>query len=61
MKGGGGQKMSIFVNAHGINTIHAGGGGGKKWQNSDHVVVECPLRQRLAAARSRKNFLTCHF
>ena len=20
---------------------HAGGGGGKKWQNSVHVVVEC--------------------
>ena len=36
--------MSIFVHAQGIKTVHAGGGGGvKKWQNSVHVVVECPL------------------
>ena len=43
-EGGGGQKMSDFVHAQGIKTVHAGGGGGgKKWQNSVHVVVECPL------------------
>ena len=43
--GGGGQKMSVFVHAQGIKTVHAerGGGGVKKWQNSVHVVVECPL------------------
>ena len=35
--------MSVFVHAQGIKTIHAGGGGVKKWQNSVHVVVECPL------------------
>ena len=44
MRGGGGQKMSIFVHAKGIKTVHLGGGGGKKWQNSVHVVVECPLK-----------------
>ena len=38
---GTGQKMSVFVNAEGIKTVH--GGGIKKWQNSVHVVVECPL------------------
>ena len=43
MRGGGGQKMSVFVHAQGIKTIHAGGGG-QKWQNSVHVVVECPLK-----------------
>ena len=34
------QKMSIFVHAQGIKTVHAGGVGVKKWQNSVHVVVE---------------------
>ena len=41
--GGGGQKMSVFVHDQGIKTVHAGGGGGQKCQNSVHVVVECPL------------------
>ena len=37
--------MSVFVHAEGIRNVHAGGGGGGKiWQNSVHVVVECPLR-----------------
>ena len=44
MRGGGGQIMSVFVHAQGIKTVHAGGEGVKKWQNSVHVVVECPLR-----------------
>ena len=35
--------MSFFVHAQGIKTVHARGGGGKKWQNSGQVVVECPL------------------
>ena len=26
---GGGQKMSVFVHAQGIKTVHAGGGGSK--------------------------------
>ena len=46
MRGEGGQKMPVFVHAQGqgIKTVHAGGGGaGKKWQNSIHVVVECSL------------------
>ena len=38
-----GQKMSVFDHAQGIKTVHAGEGGVKKWQNSVHVVVECPL------------------
>ena len=33
--------MSVFVHAEGIKTVHAG--GVQKWQNSVHVVVECPL------------------
>ena len=36
--------MSVFVHAQGIKTVHGGGGGVKKWQNSVHVVDECPLR-----------------
>ena len=39
----GGQKMSVFVHSQGIKTVQAGGRGVKKWQNSVHVVVECPL------------------
>ena len=35
--------MSVFVHAQGIKTVHAGGGGGQKWKNYVHVVVECPL------------------
>ena len=34
--------MSVFVHAQGIKTVHEGRGG-QKWQNSVHVVVECPL------------------
>ena len=34
--------MSVFVHAHDIKTFHAGGWV-KKWQNSVHAVVECPL------------------
>ena len=43
MRGGGGQKMSVFVHAQGIKTVHTGGEGGQKMVNSVHVVVECPL------------------
>ena len=42
MRGGGGPKMSAFVHAQGIKTVHTGGGV-KKWQKYVHVVVECPL------------------
>ena len=43
-EGGGGLKMSVFVHAQGMKTVHAGGEGGvKKWQNSVHVVVEWSL------------------
>ena len=39
MRRGWGQKMSVFVHAEGIKTVHAGGWV-KKWQNAVHVVVE---------------------
>ena len=40
--------MSVFVHAQGIKTVHAGREEGvKEWQNSVHVVVECPLRIKL--------------
>ena len=35
MRGGGGQKMSVFVLAQRIKTVHA-----RKWENSVDVVVE---------------------
>ena len=36
--------MSVFVHSQGINTVHAGRGGGvKKWQNSVHVLLNDPL------------------
>ena len=35
--------MSVFVHGQGIKTVHAG--GGIKWQNSVHVVIEWPLKQ----------------
>ena len=34
--------MYVFVLSQGINIVHAGWEG-KKWQNSVHVVVICPL------------------
>ena len=37
MKGGGGQKMSVFVHAQGIKPVHAGGGWEAKMSNSVHV------------------------
>ena len=46
MRRGGGQKRSVFVHAQGKQTVHAGGGGVRKWHNSVHVVVECPLTGR---------------
>ena len=36
--------MSVFVHAQGIKTVHAREGGGKIWQNSIYVVVECSLK-----------------
>ena len=35
--------MSFFVHAQGIKTVLARGRGVEKWQNSVHVVAECPL------------------
>ena len=34
--------MFVFVHAQGVKTVPTGKGV-KKWQNSVHVVVECPL------------------
>ena len=56
MRGGGGQKMYVFVHAQGRKTVHTGGEGGvKKWQNSVHVVVEWPLAW-MSQTESRKLF-----
>ena len=41
-EGGGGQKMSAFVQAQRIKIVHAEGWV-KKRQNSVQIVVECPL------------------
>ena len=38
--------MFVFVHAKSIKTVHAGGGGVKKWQNSVHVAVEWPLTEQ---------------
>ena len=37
---GEGQKMSVFVHAQGVKTVHAGGGRGQKMASSVHVVIE---------------------
>ena len=42
-EGEGDQKMSVFVHAQGIKTVHAWGMGVEKLQNSIYVVVEWPL------------------
>ena len=42
MRGGGGQKMFVFVHAHGKKNVHAGGGGSK----NGNVVFEWPLRTK---------------
>ena len=50
--------MSVFVHAQGIKTVHAGGGI-KKWQNSVHVVVECPLsKNSMRSTQNMKTFLS---
>ena len=46
--------MPVFVHAQGIKIFHAGGEGVKKWQNSVHVVVECPLMLMQSQCR-------CHY
>ena len=38
-RGGGGQKMIVFVPSQELKTAQARGGG-QKWQNSVYVVVE---------------------
>ena len=39
-----GQKMSVFVHAQRIKTLHTGRRG-QNMTNSVHLVVECPLRK----------------
>ena len=65
--GGGVKKMSVFVHAQGIKTVHAGGWV-KIWKKSVHVVVECPLIVRLQrwvknteqkSTQSKKNSIFC--
>ena len=38
--------MSAFAHAQGMSMFTQRGGGVKKWQNSVHVVVECPLNYK---------------
>ena len=42
MRGGRGQKMSVFVHAQSVKTVHAGGWG-QRMANFVHVVIKCPL------------------
>ena len=35
--------MSVFVHAQDMKAVHTGGGRVKKWHNSVHIIVECPL------------------
>ena len=58
MRGGGGQKMSVFVHAQGIKTVHGGGRGGQKWQISVHVVVECPLSMYLTTVTRLSKYIS---
>ena len=51
--------MSVFVHAQGIKTVHAKGGGVKKWQNSVHIVVECPLIMVICAKFNQKYVTPC--
>ena len=46
--------MAVFVQDQGIKTVHAGGGGVKKCQNSFHVVGECPTTSRGLAIESEQ-------
>ena len=52
--------MFVFVHAQGIKTVHARGGGVKKWQNSVHVVVECPLTLIVAFFLALFDVSMCH-
>ena len=47
MRGGGGQKMSVFVHAQGIKTVHAGRGGGKNGKILSTKLLNVPLWLRL--------------
>ena len=43
MRGGGGQKMYVFVHAQGIKTVHEGRGGAvKKWQILSTYLLNAP-------------------
>ena len=53
--------MSVFVHAQGMKTTHTKGLGVKKWQNSVHVVVECPLRKVQNAIAWIHKYRLVHF
>jgi hypothetical protein len=51
--------MSVFVQAQGIK-FSTQGGGGHKWQNSVHVVVECPHTDlKLHCSTDMQCIVTC--
>ena len=53
---GKGVKMPFFPRSgrQGIKTVQARGRGGKKWQNSVHVVVECPPNKKRISRSLKK-------
>ena len=46
MRGGRGSKNVCFCPRSGYKKCPRRGGGGQKWQNSVHVIVECPPVER---------------
>ena len=50
----GGQKMSVFVHAQGIKTVHTGEWG-QKMANSVHVVVEMPPKEKIKQSKTQFN------
>ena len=51
--------MFVFVHAQGIKSVHAGGRGVKKWQNSVHVVVVGPLYENMFVRKRYTLLFSC--
>ena len=61
MRGGGGQKMSVFVHAQGIKTVHAGVGGSKTGKILSTQLLNAPLLKILASLLFTFTFLIFFF
>ena len=46
LMGGEGVKKCLFLSMLSVKKLSTQGGGVNKWQNSVHVVVECPLIEK---------------